>query len=498
MKRDLSALERHEFDVLVVGGGIFGIAVARDAVQRGLRVALVERGDFAHATSANSFRIVHGGIRYLQHGDLVRLRESCRERRALLRVAPHLVHPLPIVVPTYGRGVRGRALLGAGFALYDLLAADRNRDVTDPDQRIPRGQMLSRVEVLELFPNLESNGLTGGGLFYDAQMRNPPRLALAFLRAAADAGAHAANYVEVTGFIRRHDTIGGVLCRDILTGQQFALRSRMVVNATGPWAEALLRDALHVPLTPPSTFSRDACFVVPRPLLGRHALAVAAHTRDPDAIVSRQARHLFLAPWGGATVIGTWHTVHSGPPDRFAVTNEELAGFVDAVNTGYPALRLTLDDVSLWNAGLVLFGTNLPGAVNLRYGKRSRIVDHARVHSVAGLVTVIGVRFTTARAVAEAVVNLVGRKLGRRLPACTTATAPADGGAIEQIGAFLHGAVESRPAVIRAETMHRLVHNYGAGYRRILRYQETGAAWLEPVGASGVLRAEIAHAVREE
>ena len=139
------------FDVAIIGGGIFGACAAWDAALRGLSVALVERGDFCSGTSANSFKIVHGGIRYLQHGDLVRLRTSCYERTALLRIAPHLVQPLPIVIPTYGRGRQGKALLGAGMVLYDLLTLDRNRGIKDAQRKIPWARFLSRQELLDLF-----------------------------------------------------------------------------------------------------------------------------------------------------------------------------------------------------------------------------------------------------------------------------------------------------------------------------------------------------------
>src|SRR5262245_13291078 len=150
VRRNVAALTEQEYDLVIVGGGAFGVCAAWDAALRGLSVALVERGDFCHATSANHFKMVHGGIRYLQHGDVLRLRESSNERRALLRIAPHLVQPLPIVIPTYGHGMQGKALLAAGLRLYDLLAYDRNRGLADPQRQIPQGRFLSRQECLTL------------------------------------------------------------------------------------------------------------------------------------------------------------------------------------------------------------------------------------------------------------------------------------------------------------------------------------------------------------
>jgi glycerol-3-phosphate dehydrogenase len=484
--------------VVIVGGGIYGICTAWAAVRRGLSVALIERGDFAQATSANSFKMVHGGIRYLQHADVPRIRESVRDRSALLRIAPHLVQPLPIVIPTYGHGMRGKGALRAGFALYDLLAADRNRGIRDPARRIPGGRLLSRDECLGLFPDLDRHGLTGGGLFYDAQMYNPPRLALSFLRAAVNAGVDAANYVEATRFLRRGDRVHGVEAQDVITGDPLVIQGRVVVNAAGPWAERLLAGEARLHLAPPCTFSRDACFVVARRLLDRHALAVPGATGDPDAIVSRKARHLFLVPWRDHTLVGVWHVVYTGDPDAVRVAREDIESFLSEINDAYPPLALTLRDVAQSNAGLVLFGENEPGATNLSYGKRSRLVDHARSHGVDGLVTVIGVRWTTARGVASKAIDIVCRKLGRSVQACDTATVPIHGGAIESFEPFMADAVRRRPRGISEATMRSLAHNHGSAYGQVLDLLCENPEWAEPVGASHVIKAEVVHAARRE
>jgi glycerol-3-phosphate dehydrogenase len=202
MKKNLRKLRREEYDLVVVGGGIFGACAAWDAASRGLKVALLEKKDFSHATSANHLKMVHGGIRYLQHGDLVRVWESCRERTALLKIAPHLVRPLPIVMPTYGHGKRGKAVLGVGVSLYDLLTLDRNRGIADEGRRIPGGRLITRQEVLKYVPRHRTTGPHGRrGLYRRADVQ-PARIALSFLRSAASEGADIANYLEVTVFSR--------------------------------------------------------------------------------------------------------------------------------------------------------------------------------------------------------------------------------------------------------------------------------------------------------
>ena len=197
---------------------MFGAAAALDAAQRGLRTALIERADFAGATSAHSFKMVHGGIRYLQHADVPRLRHSARARSAFLRSAPHLVQPLPIVVPTYGAGMKSKPVLRVGMAAYDLLTADRNRGIADPSRQIPRGRFMSREEVGRRYPGLAPQGLTGAGIFCDGQMYNPPRLVLAYVQSAAAAGAVCANYVEATGLVERAGRVQGVAARDVVSG----------------------------------------------------------------------------------------------------------------------------------------------------------------------------------------------------------------------------------------------------------------------------------------
>jgi glycerol-3-phosphate dehydrogenase len=498
MKRDTRDLCRKEYDLIVVGGGIFGACAAWDAASRGLKTALLERRDFSHATSANHLKMVHGGIRYMQHGDVIRVRESSRERTALLRIARHLVRPLPVVMPTYGNGKRGKAVLGAGVRLYDLLTMDRNRRISDPARRIPRGRLISRQEVLKHFPGLDSRGLTGAAVFYDGQMYSPPRLALSFIRSAAAAGADVANYLDVTGFLRTGNRIVGVQAKDVVGGGELEVRGKMVLNTAGPWAADLLQAGLGLRLEPRPVFSRDVCVVVSRRLSSEFGLACQTRTRDADAILSRGGRHLFLAPWREHTLVGVWHGVYDGPADGVRVSEEELQGFLDEANEAYPGLSLSLADVAMVNTGLILFAENRPDAGGIRFGKRSLLIDHAKSHGTEGVVTLIGVRATTARGMAGKAVDLACRKAGIRPPGSETATTPIFGGRIDDFESFMRRVVDERPYGLDRAVLEALVHNYGCEYTRVLRHVERDSGLAGRVSGSNVLKAEIVHAVREE
>lgn len=498
MKRDLSAISRKTYDLAVIGGGIFGVCAAWDAALRGLSVAVLDKGDFGHATSANCFKIVHGGIRYLQHADLIRIRESSRERNALLRIAPHLVYPLPIVIPTYGHGFKGQEFLRTGCLLYDMITFDRNRALGDPRQRIPSCRMMSREECLSMFPGLNKTSLSGAVIFHDGQMHSPSRLALSFLRSAVSAGADVANYAEATGFLQHGDGVFGVKAKDRLTGETFEVQAKMILNAAGPWAEQLLKAGGGVSLRRSLSFSRDAFFAVARPLLGKYGLALQGASRDPDALFSRGSRHLFVIPWRGCTLFGVWHVVHEGSPDAFHVTEKDLQDFIGEINTAYPEFGLTLGDVSGWNAGLVLFGENKAGATDLSYGKRSIIIDHAVQDGLNGLITMIGVRYTTARGVAEKAVDLVCRKLGEKRPRSRTAETPIWGGRIGNFGEYLRENAPNFPKGFGEAFISNMIRNHGSEWAGVMNPVRENPRLAEPVGESSVIKAEVVHAVRQE
>jgi len=499
MNRSIADLTGNTFDVAIVGGGIYGASVARDAAMRGLSVALVDQGDFAHATSANHGRIVHGGLRYLQHGDFARMRHSIEERRHHLRTAPHLVRPLPFVVPCY-RGLRpGKTLFGLALGLNDLISFDRNRGL-HRSQRIPAGRLLTRTDCLALCPLIEKDNLYAGGLYYDAQFLNPERLTLSILRSAVAAGAKVANYMKVTQFLHQDRVVTGLCGTDMLTGEKITIRARMVVNCAGPWIARTLE--LLTPNCRPfgTSFVRGMLFVT-RPLVKDVAVMIPVPEgyRDPDAILQKGYRNFTIAPWRNRSLIGGYHVRHEGSPDEGAPTERDIEDFLRMINTAVPSARLDRKDVLAVYGGLLFGDDRSQSSDGVSCRKHYEIRDHEVVDDVHGLVSVLGVKFTTARGVAEKVVDLLFTKLGRRPVQCLTADTPVWGGEMEDPDRFLDSVLEAGCAGVAPSTIRHLVENYGTRYREVLSHVEHDKSLLEPLAASSpVIGAEVIHGIRTE
>lgn len=498
LKRDLSVLNNKNYDLVIVGGGIFGLCSAWEAALQGLSVAVVDKGDFSHATSANHFKMAHGGIRYLQHFDIKRIRESSHERSALLRIAPHLVQPIPIVIPTYGHGIKGKEFLGAGMLTYDILTLDRNWGIAK-DRKIPITRFLNRRQVLELFPHIKKKNMTGGAIFYDGQIYNPPRLAISFLRSAAELGADAANYVEVNGYLKVKDRIVGVEAMDIPSGNKLEIKAKMVLNTAGPWAHRLNNSQLEPKAKHNPIFSRDLAFVIRRKVNHRYGLAFSTSTKDADTLFDRGGRHLFSVPWRDYMLIGVWHAVFNGSPEKIIVTEQELKGFIEEVNEAYPGLSISFEDILMINTGLTLFGDEeKQGKGVMSFGKRSEIIDHRRENNLEGLVTLIGVRATTARGMAEKVIRMISNRLGKKGAKSKSEITPIYGGKFDSFQDLLSQAKQYSSSGLSGKHLNALLHNYGSQYKEVLKYGDEDSTMLESVDGSAVLKAEIVHAIREE
>ena len=498
MKRDLAQLSNRIFDVVVVGGGIYGACIAWDAALRGLSVALIERGDFGHATSSNSLKVIHGGLRYLQDGSLPLMRRMIRERTTWMRIAPHLVHPLPCLVPTYRKLTRSKLALSIGVAINDLVGYDRNRSI-DPQKRLPNGQILSRAECLGMLPGIKTDGITGGAIWYDAQIHNSERLLLSFVLSASRLGAVAANYVEAAGLLQDERRVLGVKARDVLTGQEFELQARMVVNCAGAWVDAILSGLDSRPAQPRFHLS-TAMNLVTRQILSGYAAGFSSQYRvGRPGEQDERSRILFMVPWRKRSIIGTIHSVYTGTPENFQVSEAAIQEFIDEINRAFPGAELKREDVYNVHSGFLPMVPDGGRAGGVRLVRESRIHDHEREDKIAGLVTVVGVKYTTARSTAQQAVDLVVKKLGRESAACQTLGTPVYGGQIDDFCEFLAHALEKRPYGLSPETIEHLVYTYGSEYPRVLKYLDDEPGSDQTISnGSPVIKAEILHAVREE
>ena len=468
--RALDALGGEPFDALIVGGGINGASIARDAALRGLRVALVERDDFAAGTSSRSSRLIHGGLRYLEHGYFHLVFESSRERRLLLQLAPHLVRPLAFTWPVY-RGARvPRWKLAAALLLYDALSLFRN---------VARHARLGAGGVLAREPALRSDGLRGGAMYYDAGT-DDARLTLVNALGAASAGAVVVNHAPAR-VITARDGGFDVEVEDALNGRRIAARARVVVNATGPWTDTIRR------------LERPGATSSVRGTKGVHIAVPRERVRNRGALTllsPLDGRVMFVLPSGTSAIIGTTDTPTRSDPDEVRASEEDIAYLLETANVFFPSAHLTRSDViSAW-AGIrpLIAGGYTAGAGASR--------EHALEWSPAGMLTVTGGKLTAYRAIAAEVIDAVQQRLGRSPTRSTTDRVPLPGGDIPSLDAALARARAIIPDTAVAE---RLVMAHGSAWQRVWMRGETDARMRERIIPElPYILAEMPHAVEEE
>lgn len=472
----LEAMASHELDLLVVGGGITGCGLARDAALRGLSVGLVEREDFAAGTSSRSSKIVHGGIRYLRYGWLATVRESARERSVLRRVGPHLLHPMPFVYPLY-RG-QSKLVFRAGFVLFDLLAG-----VTGAD----RHRFLSEEEVRERVPGLRDD--LKGGVVYGEYITDDARLTLENARSAANHGALVANHAPALSFLTHHvegeERVVGARVRDALGGMEHEVRARVVVNATGPWAERLLE----------ASGFRSEKHILPSKGIhllfraDRLPLASATHIKAPSG---REGLAMRRGPY---VYVGTSDVEYGGPLESPAADPAAIEEVLRMSEGCFPGLALTADDVVATWAGVRPLVAE-PGK-SPRDTPRKDVIWRTR----PGVLTVGGGKLTTYRRMGQRIMQRVAEELGRALPGEErTGEVPLPGApAGQDIEAWREGLLEAlRARGVAEPTAERIAWLYGTEARALLGYLEEDPAWGRPLGpATPALRGEVRLAVEQ-
>lgn len=489
LKRHTADVDSQQFDVVVIGGGITGAAVAYEAASRGLSVALFEKGDFAQATSAASSKLIHGGLRYLSNREYSLVRESLRERRILENIAPNFVYPLPMLLPHYRSSLKSNKwVVKFGLATYDLLAYDRGR-TWDADKKIPRHRNLSAEEALEFQPVLKKEGLTGAAIFHDCLSIFPERLTLAFIQSAAAHKAVAANYAEVCGFCFAEDgkRINGVKIKDRLDGSRYEVAAQVVLNCTGPWADHLLYLARPGKALRPLGRS-EGIHLITRPIVKSDS-AVSAITPG--------GRHCFLIPWRDHTLIGTTDTPYEGHPDDYAVTPRAIVALIDEVNASFDGLDLTIDHVRHAYGGLrPLVGMETGDRETYTSSRRFEIRDNA-ADGLAGLITVVGGKWTTSRSLAEKVIDHLWTHTHLAIGQSISAGQYLTHSAIREMRAFEAKIAGAHPTVA-AKTMACLGRYYGTAYEEVIALVEENSDIAAPINADGEILAQVVYAVRSE
>lgn len=383
---------RDRYDLIIIGGGVYGAMLSLEASTHGLRPLLVEENDFGGATSFNSLRIIHGGLRYLQKLDLHRFYESVQERRWFLQCFPDFVEPLPCLMPLYGIGLQRPSILRVALGINDALSRSRNRCI-HADKYLPRGRIVSAIETEDLFPAVNTNGLLGGAIWYDACMPNSQRLLMEVLRWSCAQGTTALNYVEAKELIKVRDRVAGIVALDRETNECHEYRAGIVVNATGPRTRKI---AMRLGASEPRSLENSLAWNVlfDREAPSQHALAITPKRHG--------AQTYFLCPWKGKLLAGTGHLPPLDGHDSLLPKEGDINTFVADINEAVPALELGMDDVVYVFSGL------LPAKRGAKHflAVRETIIDHGKHGGPNGLFTVSGVKFTAARLVAAKTLRL--------------------------------------------------------------------------------------------
>ena len=469
------------FDLIIIGAGINGAGIARDAALRGLKALVVDKGDIAGGTTSWSTRLVHGGLRYLEHGELGLVRESLRERERLLKVAPHLVRPLPLLIPIYERGRRGPLTIRMGMLAYDLLSFDKS---------LSSHHMLSAAGTLERAPGLSPEGLKGAALYYDAQVEYPERLAL---ENALDARAHGATlltYARLDGVEVEAGRIRAAQFTDLLSNSAHTARARVFVNVAGPWVDEVLAKA--------------AGDTRPERLIGgtkgSHIVTGQFDGAPPCALyVEAQAdgRPFFIIPWNDLYLIGTTDIRYEDDLERVAAGEDEVEYLLRETNQVIPQARLTRASVLYTYSGVRPLPFLPDESRSAAITRRHFVHDHAPM--LENLLSIVGGKITTYRNLSEQTVNLVFRKLGRKPPAASiTASAPLPGAACSDFSSFAASFRREHPDLPERALEH-LLRVYGTRATDVLSLAADDTELLDLLDeTTGTIRAEVLFSFREE
>jgi glycerol-3-phosphate dehydrogenase len=469
MKRDFDAISAETFDLIIVGGGIIGTGIARDAAMRGIKTLLLEKEDFAYGTTSRSSRLIHGGLRYLRQLDFGLVRQDMREREILLHIAPNLVHPLPFIIPI--ARPMDQLALPMGMLLYDLLSFDKS---------LPSCHHLSRRETLDKEPGLESKGLAGSYLYHDCQSPFVERLCLENVISAQEHGASVLNHAEVTGLLRSGNGACGVQLKDMISGEVYQARTRIVLNAAGHWVDNV-REMFG-----------DSPKRLIRQTKGIHLLVPQVSKNAVVCFTQSDGRLFFAMPWQGYSLIGTTDTDYSGDLDNLYSESNDVAYLLPEIQRTFPNFKP--EEVFYTTAGLRALANN-GGRKASDVSRAHKLVDHEQKDGITGFVSVLGGKITGYRDIAQEAVDLICKKLKLKAP-CRTASTPLPGSPSVPATEISRTAQHSGLPV---ETVTHLAELYGSRLSQVI-----GLVNRDPRGKQPIcphchdILAQIEHSVKEE
>ncbi len=471
--RDLRPLKSETFDLIVIGGGITGANVLREASLRGMHAVLFERGDYASGTTQATSKMIHGGLRYLKNGEIGLVRESLRERRTLARLAPHALRPETFLFPIYANRGPGRLTMRAALGIYDLLGIDRNLGV-DPEHRLPGSRYLDASATLAEEPGLDFRRLKGSYLYCDYANLNPERLCVEMILAARERGAVARNYTEVRRLNRRSNGVYEVRVQDRRTGQSGIVNARAVVNAGGPWADYL--EGLATGRRPSSASASGNL----RRSKGIHVVTRSFVHNKTVVLMKPDGTHLFMIPWRGRTLIGTTDTAFDEHPDRLRVTRADVAKVLGDVNALFPGANLQAErDVEYFYGGLRPLLSGEAGQSSYNASRRVEILHHGEdrrsgdAPGLGGFFTVLGGKYTTSRSLAEKLIDRVCDFLPGRFGPGRSAQVPLPAGEFSTLTELSENLERKYPEA-GARKIHLLTGRYGALAGKVLESRTHG------------------------
>lgn len=450
------------YDMIVIGAGINGAGIARDATLRGLRVLLVEKNDLGGATTATSSRLIHGGLRYLEHYEVSLVRESLRERERLLKSAPHLVRPLPLTLPIYKGHSRGPFMIRLGMIAYDVLSYDKS---------LPRHKMFSKEGALEQEPGLDPDGLKAAARYYDAQAEFPERLVVENVLDAVANGATVLTHTDVDDFEVEAGVVRGIHYTDRITGERDSAYARITLNVSGPWVDDVLADVHNGPDVTRLVGGTKGSHIVVEPFPGA--------PKDALYIEARQdGRPYFIIPWADLYLIGTTDIRFDGDPDRVVASEEEIAYLLKETNLAIPDAGLAREDVLYTFSGLRPLPYQAEGAEGA-ITRRHIVKDHAP--QFEGLLSIIGGKLTTYRSLAEEAVTDAFKKMHRKAPRSRTRDMPLPGG-VERFDQFSRQFRKNAPEWLSGASADWLLKVYGTRARDVVALAEADASLRELLG----------------